>query len=108
MKLTAAELAYVRSQGLYITEKCDGCGKLLNQSVRYTTPERPETWCSAACQDKAMGWDKTNTHKKAGPAFYMRVCQGCEMRFRARRNDARFCSVRCQRSAHRRANHAVV
>jgi len=30
MKLTAAELVHVRAQGLYITEKCDGCGKLLN------------------------------------------------------------------------------
>ena len=26
MKLTAAELAYVRSQGLYTTEKCGGFG----------------------------------------------------------------------------------
>ena len=32
MKLTAAELASVRAQGLYITEKCDGWGKLLSQT----------------------------------------------------------------------------
>ena len=37
MKLTAAELASVRAHGLCITEKCDGCGKLLNQTFRYTT-----------------------------------------------------------------------
>jgi hypothetical protein len=30
MKLFAAELAYIRSQGVYITEKCDACGKILN------------------------------------------------------------------------------
>ena len=42
MKLTAAELAYVGSQGLYITEKCDGCGKLLNQAFRYTIAGKPE------------------------------------------------------------------
>ncbi len=45
MKLPAAELAYVRSQGLYVTEKCDGCSKLLNQSVRYTIKDRPEVYC---------------------------------------------------------------
>jgi hypothetical protein len=28
MKITAAEVAYVRSQGLYVTEKCVGCGKI--------------------------------------------------------------------------------
>ena len=102
MKLTATELAYVRSQGLYITEKCDGCGKLLNQTVRYTTPGRPEVWCSAACQDKAMGWDKAATRKTAGPVFHMRVCEGCEKRFRARRNDAKFCSSRCKLRVYRR------
>jgi len=58
MKVTPAELAYVRSLGLYVTEKCDGCGKLLNQSFRYMTVESHEVYCSAACQDKAMGWDK--------------------------------------------------
>ena len=31
MKLTSAEIAHVRSQGLYISQKCDDCGKLLNQ-----------------------------------------------------------------------------
>ena len=44
MKLTAAELTYVRSQGLYITERCDACGKLLNRSFRYTiTGKQSET-----------------------------------------------------------------
>ena len=36
MKLTSTELACVRPQGLFITEKCDRCCKLLNQLVRYT------------------------------------------------------------------------
>ena len=34
MKLNPTELAYVRSQGLYIAEKCGGCATLLNQSLR--------------------------------------------------------------------------
>jgi hypothetical protein len=42
MKLSAAELASVRAQGLYITEKCDGRGKLLNQAFRYTIARKPE------------------------------------------------------------------
>ena len=42
MKLTAAELAFVRGMGLYVTEKCDGCGKLLNQIFRYTIARKSE------------------------------------------------------------------
>ena len=34
MKLSAAGLAYIRSQGLYITEKGDAYRKLLNRSPR--------------------------------------------------------------------------
>jgi endogenous inhibitor of DNA gyrase (YacG/DUF329 family) len=102
VKLTPTELAYVRSQGLYITEKCDGCGKLLNQSFRYTMANRPEVYCSAVCQDKAMGWDRVRsqragTEKATQPAFAMPVCQRCGKRFRAKCRDARFCSQRCQK-----------
>ena len=49
MKLTAAELAIVRGMGLYVTEKCDGCGKLLNQNFRYAIAGQPEAYCPAAC-----------------------------------------------------------
>ena len=102
MKLTASELAYVRTQGLYITEKCDRCGKLLNQTFRYTTANRPEVYCSAVCQDKAMGWDrarsqKAGTEKASPPAFALPVCQRCGKRFRAKCSDAQFCSQRCQK-----------
>lgn len=34
MKLTPAELTYVRAQGLCMTEKCDGCGTLLNRGYQ--------------------------------------------------------------------------
>jgi hypothetical protein len=36
MKLTTTELSVLRSQGAFITERCDLCGKVLNQSWRYT------------------------------------------------------------------------
>ncbi len=107
MKLTAEELAYVRARGLYITEKCDACKKLLNQTVRYTTSGRPEVWCSAACQDTAMGWDKARA-KKSAPAFHLRVCERCGKRFKAKHEDARFCSQRCQKYARRFADNPVV
>jgi len=45
MKLTATELAYVRSRGLYVTGQCDGCGKLLNQTFRHMI----------ACHDRRRG-----------------------------------------------------
>jgi hypothetical protein len=107
MKLTASELALVRSHGLYIKAKCDGCGKPLNMSYRYTTANRPEVHCSAACQDKAMGWDRVRSQKVATekatlPPFVMLVCQRCQRRFRARRQDAKFCKDRCRQQARRK------
>ena len=108
MKLTPEEIRAIREErGLHVAEKCDECGKGLNQSVRYTTPGRPEVWCSAACQDKAMGWDKTATRKASGPAFYVRVCDVCTNKFRSRRKDARLCSARCRQILARRTKRAI-
>jgi hypothetical protein len=67
MKLAAAEIAYVRSQGLYITEKCDRCGKLLNQTFRYTIAGKPEAYCSAACRDLAFFGDHREARKHSTP-----------------------------------------
>jgi endogenous inhibitor of DNA gyrase (YacG/DUF329 family) len=101
MKLAASELALVHSHGLFILEKCGDCGKLLNQSFRYTAANRSEVFCSAACQDKGMGWNrvrsqKAGTEKATPPAFVTPVCQRCQRRFRAKRRDAQFCSARCR------------
>ena len=51
MKLIPTELNYVRRLGLYVTEKCDSCGKVLNQTVRYVVKQRPDVYCSQACRD---------------------------------------------------------
>ena len=51
MKLNAEEMIYARSLGLFITEKCDGCGKLLNHSIRYTITGKAGVYCSAPCRD---------------------------------------------------------
>jgi len=103
MKLTAAELACVRSQGLYITHKCDTCGKPLNQTLYYCLHAGDDQrWCSAACQDEALGWNTGPPEKVAKPAYVMPVCQRCQKRFRAKRRDARYCSARCRQRETRR------
>lgn len=52
MKLTSTECNEIKSQGLYIAEKCDRCRKPLNQTMRYTRPDRKGcVFCSAECCD---------------------------------------------------------
>ena len=67
MKLNTAELVHVHSQGLYITEKCDGCGKLLNQAVRYTIVREPEVYCSALCCDEVFFGSRREGKQHATP-----------------------------------------
>lgn len=52
MKLSPEELAKVRALGIYVTERCDGCPKVLNQSVRWTIRGRREVFCSEECRDR--------------------------------------------------------
>lgn len=54
MKLTSEELQQVRQQGVYVIEKCDGCGKVLNQCLRYTIKDDPRVFCCPACRDRAF------------------------------------------------------
>jgi len=67
MKLIAAELAYVRAHALCITEKCHGCGKLMNQPFRYTIAGNPEAYCSAACRDLVFFGDRREARKHSTP-----------------------------------------
>jgi hypothetical protein len=67
MKLTAAELASVRAQGLYVTEKCNDCGRLLNRTVRYTITGRPEAYCSAVCRGAVFFGDRYTAKKRSSP-----------------------------------------
>jgi len=97
VKLTPAELAYVRSQGLYITEKCDGCGKLLNQSVRWTITGRPEVYCSAECRDLAFFEDRREESKGAGE----RRCANCGASLQTKKRGAVYCDDVCRKRATR-------
>ena len=98
MRISEEQLNSVRQFGLHVTERCDACGRLLNQAFRYMRPGHTEVWCSEACQDKAMGWNRAQRKSRDRPAFRLKVCQrtGCAKKFRATRQDARFCSARCR------------
>ena len=100
MKLTPTELAYVRSQGLYVTEKCDACGKLLNQSFRYTITGKPEVYCSALCRDRAF-FGESYRVRNAGRQEAQK-CAYCGGQISGRKRDSMFCSDRCRKANSRR------
>jgi len=97
MKLTPAELAYVRAQGLYITERCDRCGTLLNQSLRYTIAGKPEVYCSAACRDLAFFGNPQEAEKHSTPG----KCVYCGGTLEGKRRGALYCDEICKKRAAR-------
>ena len=51
MKLTKEQSQkLLRERGIWVTEACDKCGRLLG-SVRYTRRGEPGEWCSESCRD---------------------------------------------------------
>ncbi len=51
MKLTREQIQILFCErGVWITEACDRCGKLLG-AVRWTIKGQPGEWCSAQCRD---------------------------------------------------------
>ena len=103
MKLTPFELAYVRSQGLYVTEKCDQCGKLLNQGVRYTITGKPEVFCSAACRDLVFFRDRLEARKHSSPG----KCVNCGAKLEGKRRDALYCDEICKKRVARQKTRRV-
>jgi hypothetical protein len=93
VKLTGADGAYVCSQGLYITVKCDGCGKLLNQTVRYTITGKPEVYCSAACRDLAFFGDRREAMKAAS----LGKCAYCGGKLEGKKRGTIFCDDTCRK-----------
>jgi hypothetical protein len=93
MKLTTSELVHVRAQGLYITEKCDGCGKLLNQTFRYTRAGKPEAYCSAACRDLVFFGDRREARKHSTPG----KCVYCGATLEGKRRGALYCDEVCKK-----------
>ena len=97
MEISTPELAYVRTQGLYLTDKCDGCGKLLNQTVQYTIAGRREVYCSAVCRDLVFFSDRHEVMKRATPG----KCVYCGGRLKGKKRGSIFCDDAC-RKAHSR------
>ena len=93
MNLTAQELSYVRSQGLYLTEKCDGCKTILNQRVRYTISGKSEVYCSANCRDRVFFEDQLERKKRANPGR----CANCGGPLQAKRRGAIYCDDMCRK-----------
>ena len=98
MKLNDQELAYVRSQGVCVAEKCDTCGKLLNQALRYTIANKPEVYCSAACRDFVFFEDRHEAAKHATPG----ICAFCGGLLQDKRCGAVYCSDKCRKRAERK------
>jgi hypothetical protein len=93
MELSASELAFVRSQRLHITQKCDGCGKLLNQTLRYTILGKPEVYCSAGCRDLTFFGDTREAIKHSTPG----KCVYCRAPLEGKRRGAIYCDEICKK-----------
>lgn len=68
--------------GVYVTEACDRCGKILG-ALRYTRYGKPGEWCSQICRD--------GLEQKAG------ACQFCGTALNGKRKGACFCSDVCRK-----------
>lgn len=97
MEISVHELTYVRTQGLYITEKCDGCGKLLNQTIRYTIAGKPGVYCSAGCRDLTFFGDSREAKKRSTPG----KCVYCRATLEGKRRGALYCYETCKKRAAR-------
>ena len=97
MELSVSELAYVRAQGVYVTQKCDGCGKFLNRSLCFTISGKREVYCSAACRELIFFSDRREAKKHAAPG----TCAYCGGSLRDKKRGAFFCGDKCRKRARR-------
>jgi hypothetical protein len=69
MRLTEQQSrALLAKHGMYVTEACDTCGKILGP-VRFTRKDQPGEWCSRECRDgieAAEHYDATRNYRKGG------------------------------------------
>jgi hypothetical protein len=98
MKLTAAEISSIGLTGLYVTEKCDGCGKVLNQTVHYTVSGREQVYCSAICRDTAFFGDRRQAEKQATPG----KCVHCGGSLSGKNRGALYCDDACRKARARK------
>ena len=84
MKLTKAQSqTLLRERGIWITEACDKCGKLLG-SVRWTRRGEPGEWCAAECRDGIKDLSKVQSRVQ-------KTCLECGVTLEGKRVDSEFC-----------------
>ena len=93
VRLTVEEVTYIQTQGLYVTEKCDDCKTILNQSVTYTIAGKPEVYCSSTCRDGAFFEDHLERKKRANPGR----CVNCKGPLQGKRRGALYCDDLCRK-----------
>jgi hypothetical protein len=103
MKLTAAELAYVRSYGLFVLGKCDACQRLLNVSVQYTIAGRREIYCSSVCRDGVYFGNPREADKRGTPGR----CAYCGGSLEGKKRGSIFCADRCRKAHSRKIQHTA-
>jgi hypothetical protein len=78
----------LRERGVYVTEACDRCGRVLGP-VRYMKAGDSGAWCSRQCRDGAH-------------AHVPGTCRACGARLpEGKRRGAKYCEGACKQSAHR-------
>jgi len=88
MELSAELQAALKQLGVYATEACDRCGRLL-AAVRYTRAGDPGAWCSRQCRDGAG-------------AHALGTCRACGARLpEGKRRGTKYCDDACKQAAHR-------
>jgi hypothetical protein len=95
MRLSLRELASVRTYGLYLFEKCDGCGKLLNQTFRHTIAGKSEVYCTATCRDLVFFGNCKEPTKRSTPG----KCVYCRASLEGKRRGRRYCDEICKKRA---------
>ena len=66
MHLTEAQSrALLAKHGVYVTQACDKCGKILGH-VRFTRYGEKGEWCSRLCRDGAQAAEQYETSRKGG------------------------------------------
>ena len=98
MKLTASEVSLLRLQGVFVTETCDACGKVLNQSFRYTVGGKPGVFCSAVCRDTQFFAGARDAGKYATPGR----CAYCGADLVHKNRGSLYCGDACRKAYSRR------
>jgi len=66
MRLTETQSrALLAKHGVYVTEVCDACGKILGH-VRFTRYGEPGEWCSRECRDGVQVAERYRATRRGG------------------------------------------